>query len=100
MFLQIVRHVVTTIGGAVSCTLGGASDKTVLYKGDGAKAVVAPLKGRPRIEEKAKDDYSGRGDSPPLCWVNDVLRGSVLCEAAGDLLKCVKRLLLHPRVAR
>jgi tetratricopeptide (TPR) repeat protein len=46
---------------------------------------VACLKGQQRSSEKANDDYSERVPGPGIAWVNDVIRGNVICETIHQM---------------
>jgi hypothetical protein len=48
--------------------------------------VVAPLKSRRRVVEKAGDDYKARLP-PTFAWVYDVVRASVICADEASLVQ-------------
>ena len=60
---------------------------------------LAPLKGRDRAAEKARDDYSSRADGPGEAWLYDIVRGSIECDTQDQICAIVAALReLHPRV--
>jgi tetratricopeptide (TPR) repeat protein len=46
---------------------------------------VACLKAQQRSSEKANDDYSERIPGPGISWVNDVIRGNIICETIHQM---------------
>jgi tetratricopeptide (TPR) repeat protein len=70
-----------------------------------AKAGVAVklpgLKGRDRAEPKAAHDYSNRAcpnDGPPVGWVFDIVRGTLLCDSVASIKAVVALLVNHKSV--
>ena len=57
--------------------------------GSGVEGRVGPLKLQARAEEKARQDYLGRGTESGLPWVWDVVRGMFLCDSCADLRKVI-----------
>ena len=57
---------------------------------------VAPLKGRRRAEEKARDKYSSREPGPACSWLYDVVRASVLCDTPHALELALRNLERQP----
>ena len=53
---------------------------------------MAPLKGRERAAEKAKDDYNEREPGHGERWLFDIVRGAVLCETEEQLSRMVAAL--------
>lgn len=53
---------------------------------------VAPLKGRERALQKAKDDYNDREPGPGIAWLFDIVRGMVICEAEAEICKLLETL--------
>jgi hypothetical protein len=69
---------------------------------NGAGAVrikLAPLKGRSRALEKARDDYSHRLPGPAFSYLYDVVRASVVCGSEDAVLAVVDALRTGPRGA-
>jgi tetratricopeptide (TPR) repeat protein len=54
--------------------------------------IVAPLKTKDAIMNKAKYDYNNRSPGPPIAWCLDIVRGSVICSTVEEIDKVVKHL--------
>jgi tetratricopeptide (TPR) repeat protein len=54
---------------------------------------IAPLKGQQRTSEKANDDYEKRNPGPGITWVNDIVRGSIVCETIKQMKEVMTVLL-------
>ena len=67
--------------------------------GTSAKVTVAPLKAQARVLEKARDDYLERRPGPPVSYVYDVLRGSILCPDERAILHVIEFLLHGPETS-
>ncbi|KAJ1445235.1 hypothetical protein M885DRAFT_550592 [Pelagophyceae sp. CCMP2097] len=61
---------------------GDASPRSL--RGDAATVKLAALKGVPRTVEKALHKYGDRPDS--LSWVDDIVRGTVICDSEEELV--------------
>lgn len=73
--LDFATHMITTIKAAGLTT---------------ANLHIAPLKGKLRAEEKAKDDYSDREKGPAVSWLFDIVRASFICETDAEMMQIVK----------
>lgn len=58
-----------------------------------SKFLSAPLKGKKRALEKAKDDYECRPDGPGISWLFDICRGSIVCTNEEDLFNVIQAIL-------
>jgi tetratricopeptide (TPR) repeat protein len=64
---------------------------------DGVTLKIAPLKGRDRAEDKARDEYKDM-TAPCYSWLFDVVRGSVLCETEADIVSLYEALEANPDI--
>jgi len=51
--------------------------------------IIAPLKTKDAIVNKAKYDYHNRTPGPPIAWCMDVVRGSIICNTVEEIEKAV-----------
>lgn len=58
----------------------------------------APLKGKDRAQEKARDDYSQRTPDPGVSWLFDIVRGSILFSSADQMIAALQVLQDHPSI--
>ena len=56
------------------------------------------LKDEKRATEKAKNDYSKRQPGPPLSWLFDIVRASVVCQDEVEMAAVVQELRAHPDI--
>ena len=57
----------------------------------GREFSAAPLKGRARAAEKARNEYDTK-PAPATSWLFDLVRGSVICDTEDELVGLIRKL--------
>ncbi|CAJ1946549.1 unnamed protein product [Cylindrotheca closterium] len=65
---------------------------------DDIQLTFAPLKGKDRAQEKARDDYSQRTPDPGVSWLFDIVRGSLFFASADQMIATLQVLQEDPSI--
>ena len=60
--------------------------------------VVAPLKTKDSIMNKARSEYASRSPGPPIAWCMDIVRGSVICNTTDEIVAVMAHLDSKPNI--
>lgn len=86
---------------ATSCGDGESVDNrsdTTKTERNGVSITFAPLKGKTRAQEKARDDYSQRNPDPGVSWLFDIVRGSISFTSADQMISVLQMLQDDPSI--
>lgn len=75
---------------------GGSPESSA--KGDSINVTFAPLKGKDRAQEKARDDYSKRTPDPGVSWLFEIVRGSILFSTSEQMVAALQVLQDDPSI--